>query len=714
MFRRFRNFIGLNSKGAAAVTPTRRLIDAGSGHRRNLMKPDMFELAQEVGVYIHRFHNLDLFQQGWYQIKITMRWEDGEHRSPGTPARVVQYEAPDLGSDDICTIWRINDMDHSFSTQPFRIKYARQDVHLSVMISFNLTLDLDETSWASAVILKFELHYAPITEDVCELQASLDSSTAAVHELRVPPKALLSLHSYCPLHFDAFHAVLVDMSMHIVLLKAGTSVAPHKLISDDRIIGIFAVAEHGEHYQTSGGGPSFGKTELKCVKALYDSRNMLLEELERLGKIFDYAIDDLVDVPPEMSWSQMISYPRLKHSDTSNSESMKEGNEDRQDGNESKSVKNVSWRDDLGANADVMQSLSSEDLLDAFYCLGYQLSLIWNAFLKFHRMNRSKIVEYLREVWSNDRRAEWSIWMIDSTVETPSPKIKNGVEASHYAVLGKVNFLRKAGDDTLQYVISRAELHRRTIAQMKINNRSIQDMYIFGDPSRVPVIAVEQHKIRGLDKGVGNLSINNTELKDISDSHARPVSKHVWKSVGTGRRRHGRQLSFVVFVHGFQGHHLDLRLVRNQWLLIDPGAECLMSEVNEDRTTGDFREMGERLAEEVARFVKRKMEARSGTYKCVKLSFVGHSIGNLILRSAITEPAMEPYLKYLHTYMSISGPHLGYLYSSNTLFNSGLWLLKKLKGAHCIHQLTFSDDADMHNTFLYKLCKVYIIYPYVS
>ncbi|XP_031492207.1 uncharacterized protein LOC116258892 isoform X2 [Nymphaea colorata] len=706
MFRRFRNFIGLNSKGAAAVTPTRRLIDAGSVHRGAAVNPGMFELAQEVGVYIHRFHNLDLFQQGWYQIKITMRWEDGEHRSPGTPARVVQYEAPDLGSDDIYTIWRISDIDHSFSTQPFRIKYARQDVHLSVMISFNLALDLDESSSASAVILKFELHYAPISEDISELQASLDSSTAAVHELRVPPKALLGLHSYCPLHFDAFHAVLVDMSMHTVLLKAGTSVTPQKLISDHQINEIFAVAEYGEHYQASGGGLSLGRTELKCVKALYDSRNILLEELEKLSKIFDYAIDDLVDVPSGMSWNQMISYPSQRHSNTLDSGSMKERNEGRQDENESNSLQNVSGRNDLGANAVVMKSLSSEELLDAFHCLGYQLSLIWNAFLKFHRMNRAKIVEYLREVWSNDRRAEWSIWMINSTVETPSHKIKNGVEASHYAVLGKVNVLRKAGDDPLQNVISRAELHRRTIAQMKINNRSIQDMYIFGDPSHVPVIAVEQHKIKSLDKGVtGSLLINNAELKDNSDSHARPVSKHVWKSVGTGRRRNGRQLSFVVFVHGFQGHHLDLRLVRNQWLLIDPGAECLMSEVNEDRTTGDFREMGERLAEEVARFLKKKMEARSGTYKCVKLSFVGHSIGNLILRSAITEPVMEPYLKYLHTYMSISGPHLGYLYSSNTLFNSGLWLLKKLKGAHCIHQLTFSDDADMHNTFLYKLCK---------
>lgn len=66
---------------------------------------------------------------------------------------------------------------------------------------------------------------------------------------------------------------------------------------------------------------------------------------------------------------------------------------------------------------------------------------------------------------------------------------------------------------------------------------------------------------------------------------------------------------------------------------------------------------------------------------------------------------MEPYLRYLYTYVSISGPHLGYMYSSNSLFNSGLWLLKKFKGTQCIHQLTFTDDPDLENTFIYNLSK---------
>lgn len=78
----------------------------------------------------------------------------------------------------------------------------------------------------------------------------------------------------------------------------------------------------------------------------------------------------------------------------------------------------------------------------------------------------------------------------------------------------------------------------------------------------------------------------------------------------------------------------------------------------------------------------------------------------MLIMVILAESVMEPYLRFLHTYVSVSGPHLGYMYSSNSLFNSGLWLLKKFKNTQCIHQLTFSDDPDLRNTFLYKLCKV--------
>lgn len=56
-----------------------------------------------------------------------------------------------------------------------------------------------------------------------DIQASSVTSSAAVHEFRIPRRALLGLHSYCPVHFDAFHSVLVDLTLHIVYLKAGAT-----------------------------------------------------------------------------------------------------------------------------------------------------------------------------------------------------------------------------------------------------------------------------------------------------------------------------------------------------------------------------------------------------------------------------------------------------------------------------------------------------------
>ena len=52
-------------------------------------------------------------------------------------------------------------------------------------------------------------------------------------------------------------------------------------------------------------------------------------------------------------------------------------------------------------------------------------------------------------------------------------------------------------------------------------------------------------------------------------------------------------------------------------------------------------------------------------------SFVGHSLGNLIVRSVLTRPGFRCYLSRLHTFLSLSGPHLGTLYNSSALVNTG-------------------------------------------
>ena len=41
-----------------------------------------------------------------------------------------------MGADNLCEVLMIDDKDNSFSTPSFRIRYARQDVILAIMISF--------------------------------------------------------------------------------------------------------------------------------------------------------------------------------------------------------------------------------------------------------------------------------------------------------------------------------------------------------------------------------------------------------------------------------------------------------------------------------------------------------------------------------------------------------------------------------------------------
>ncbi|EFH62953.1 hypothetical protein ARALYDRAFT_475399 [Arabidopsis lyrata subsp. lyrata] len=670
MLHRLRWLIGLSKRSRQAKT-----LDAKPYIAK--VKPVlMVDTVQEIAIYIHRFHNLDLFQQGWYQIKITMRWEDGDNVTRGIPSRVVQYEATESGSNDSYGVWRIVDKDNSFLTQPFRIKYARQDIRLCMMISFTLPLERYEGSATSAAILKFELMYAPSVDNASAKH--LDASSVAVHEFRIPPKALTGLHSYCPVHFDTLHAVLVDVSVHISVLKSAAYKRPARLSSGVSNSKNVSGSSAQSFKKALGLLASADKKLVSFVKALLGARGILLEEMQRLSKAVGQTIDlsDFV--------SNMNNIP-LSNSTINGSGQGKEQN----------SLEKLNITFDL-ASDDWLHELSKDHLSRIFHLLGTQLHHLWNTFLGFHRDNHTKILEYLRDIWTKDRRAEWSIWMVYSKVEMPHHFINSGMtdilnQSAHKRASGVLN-------EPAQIAATRAELHRRSIAQMRINNRSIQDMHILGDPMRVPIVIIE----RVLNAPRRTLS-DNSYLRhmDLLDSSLLNGHKdEAEKTKATNSHQSARELKIV-------GHHLDLRLVRNQWLLIDPKIEFLMSEVNEEKTHGDFREMGQRLAQEVVSFLKRKKDryARQGHLKSIKLSFVGHSIGNVIIRTAIADSLMEPYRRFLHTYLSLSGPHLGYLYSTNSLFNSGLWLLKKLKSTQVIHQLTLTDDPDLRHTFFYKLCK---------
>ena len=89
-----------------------------------------------------------------------------------------------------------------------------------------------------------------------------------------------------------------------------------------------------------------------------------------------------------------------------------------------------------------------------------------------------------------------------------------------------------------------------------------------------------------------------------------------------------------------------------------------------------------RLASEVGHYA-------SKFRKFKKISFIGHSMGGVIIRSAL--PRLERYSKYFYSLITLSSPHIGYNYSSSKLVDAGIWVLNNWQKCESIMQLTLSD-----------------------
>ena len=76
-------------------------------------------------------------------------------------------------------------------------------------------------------------------------------------------------------------------------------------------------------------------------------------------------------------------------------------------------------------------------------------------------------------------------------------------------------------------------------------------------------------------------------------------------------------------------------------------------------------------------------------------------MGGIICRAAF------PYLKNLnakfYTFLSLSSPHLGYMYKSSALVDTGLWFIKKWKKSKSLAQLSMTDSSNTEDTFMFKL-----------
>mmetsp|Transcript_13269 Transcript_13269/g.24882 ORF Transcript_13269/g.24882 Transcript_13269/m.24882 type:complete len:678 (-) Transcript_13269:764-2797(-) len=155
-----------------------------------------------------------------------------------------------------------------------------------------------------------------------------------------------------------------------------------------------------------------------------------------------------------------------------------------------------------------------------------------------------------------------------------------------------------------------------------------------------------------------------------------------------------------VIVHGYKGSSQDMRCIKNQLSVVHPESLFLCSSSNEHSTSNDIVEMGRKLYEEVFYYIDEWCPG----YHLKKLSFIGHSLGGLIIRAAL--PHFEGFKSKMHLYLSLSSPHLGYYSTIPFITKAGLWVLSTFHLAKSIRQLTLKDKDDPRETAMYKLSQL--------
>ena len=83
------------------------------------------------------------------------------------------------------------------------------------------------------------------------------------------------------------------------------------------------------------------------------------------------------------------------------------------------------------------------------------------------------------------------------------------------------------------------------------------------------------------------------------------------------------------------------------------------------------------------------------------MSFIGHSLGGLIIRASLEH--LQEFSDKMYTYMSLSTPHLGYMYTSSKIIEAGIWILKRWRKSQCLQQLSMTDSKNYEDCYLFKL-----------
>jgi len=605
----------------------------------------------EFIIHIDSFRNIDLVRQGVYQFRFTLFHQISDNsytKYLALPYFSTPISLPKQPTLHCLTSGHIDDQNHTFFSNAFVIRYFNEEVNLGHIIQFRSEFD---TASKSVYYLQIEMLFIELAAvGGVDFVLSLFAVENAVN-LKSISKRIYKLDKVTNDIFSGYIPVVFD-DIHYSILN----LTVHSLIVDFKL----------RPSTLEECSVKDGETEpiIKIIQSKKTKENLNKKFIQIVKKatLADYLFADksgkVTSEYADEVYEEYVGFIlriRMKLYSKLNDLSQKTVIKIKQ----KEFLGEINKREPFAAKCKSLdvQTVTNK-LVEDLTSVSADITEMWHKYLDIIQFCAKRILSILSNEYTRMLNETFAYFIFTDKIDRKS--------------IGYINYAEKHRE--------KAKSLRESKFFESLQVLPIQDLCTFGKIKDIPLVFEDFYP-----------PINTQVKQDLNKVHKKTLLADI-----TCYQK------LMVLVHGFQASSYDMRLIKNSLALLYNDYYFLCSSGNEEKTCGDIKAMGLNLAKEIHAYIIKNHLNQLG-----KISFIGHSLGGVIIRAAL--PHLEEYKDKMHTLLTLSSPHLGYLFHTSSLVNFGMWCLKAWQQSKCLAQLSLTDHKELSKCFLYQLAHAKVI-----
>ncbi|CAI2387750.1 unnamed protein product [Moneuplotes crassus] len=629
--------------------------------------------------HVEHFRNIDLFNQGFYALAVKMYHEEGDQKVYSYPLEISLSKTAEKMTR--LTDGFLDDTEKLFFTRSFLIRYFDEEVEINDLCTFRAEVDAKDGFLNTEFFIEAELYYIELKSMGDGKLSDKEKIIVEKFPLKPVSKAKLKVIRFCngiseyfPIVFEGQYFSQFNCTIHSCLIDIKYRPYENNYIEDlsqynleylgnlivnmyERMTGKYKryLSECLEPEQHEELGDKVNVPQIKLPGEEQSKEPEETDESSRRKPDFGPGEEYCISSPQS---------PAMGSDNEDFIDDIENISEEKTDTkipvlkNKKKKLMNKNTGN-FGSRFNISDPLQMTERVSAdFSYISFQLCALWNCIVECIRIEPKFILEFLKVDYDQKVREKWC-------------------ENVYRKIIMTKDFTCHTDEDFREIHSKFLQDRLESGYKERINNLAVQDQLLWGKPELHPMLI--EHCYQRNDPFPSDFETEADSERDCP-----------YEGYYTG-------CHLIVFAHGFQGSSTDMKVLKNYFSIIHPDAVFLLSDANHNNTENCIEDMGEKLAEEITKKIESYCPDSLG-----RLSFIGHSMGGIIIRAAL--PHLEKkYKEQMFTFISLSSPHLGYMYNASKIISTGMWIMKQWKKSKSLAQLSMTDAKDMEDTFLYKL-----------